>query len=158
MQLTFITIGTLKEGYLREALAEYEKRISAFASVKNINLPEVRVVDEENPQKVQEALEAEGDKILAAIPDGAYVVALCVEGKQYSSEELARLLGDARDSRGKVAFIIGSSHGLAPKVKSAAHLRLSVSRLTFPHQLMRVLLAETTYRSLTILAGKRYHK
>lgn len=158
MQLTFITIGTLKEGYLREALAEYEKRISAFATVRNVNLPEVRITDEENPQKVQEALEAEGDKILAAIPDGAYVVALCVEGKQYSSEELARLLGDARDSRGKVAFIIGSSHGLAPKVKSAAHLRLSVSRLTFPHQLMRVLLAETTYRSLTILAGKRYHK
>lgn len=158
MQLTFITIGTLKEGYLREALAEYEKRISAFATVRNVNLPEVRITDEENPQKVQEALEAEGDKILAAIPDGAYVVALCVEGKQYSSEELARLLGDARDSRGKVAFIIGSSHGLASKVKSAAHLRLSVSRLTFPHQLMRVLLAETTYRSLTILAGKRYHK
>ena len=158
MQLTFITIGTLKEGYLREALAEYEKRISAFATVRNVNLPEVRITDEENPQKVQEALEAEGDKILAAIPDGAYVVALCVEGKQYASEELARLLGDARDSRGKVAFIIGSSHGLAPKVKSAAHLRLSVSRLTFPHQLMRVLLAETTYRSLTILAGKRYHK
>ena len=158
MQLTFITIGTLKEGYLREALAEYEKRISAFATVRNVNLSEVRITDEENPQKVQEALEAEGDKILATIPDGAYVVALCVEGKQYSSEELARLLGDARDSRGKVAFIIGSSHGLAPKVKSAAHLRLSVSRLTFPHQLMRVLLAETTYRSLTILAGKRYHK
>ena len=158
MQITFITIGTLKESYLRDAVSEYEKRISAFASVKNINLPEVRVVDEENPQKVQEALDAEGDKILAAIPDGAYIVALCVEGKQYSSEELARILGDARDSRGKVAFIIGSSHGLAPKVKATAHLRLSVSKLTFPHQLMRVLLAETTYRSLTILAGKRYHK
>ena len=158
MQITFITIGTLKESYLRDAIAEYEKRISAFATVKNINLPEVRVVDEENPQKVQEALDAEGDKILAALPDGAYIVALCVEGKQYSSEELARILGDARDSRGKVAFIIGSSHGLAPKVKAAAHLRLSVSKLTFPHQLMRVLLAETTYRSLTILAGKRYHK
>ena len=82
MQLTFITIGTLKEGYLREALAEYEKRISAFATVRNVNLPEVRITDEENPQKVQEALEVEGDKILAAIPDGAYVVALCVEGKQ----------------------------------------------------------------------------
>ena len=158
MQITFITIGTLKESYLRDAVSEYEKRISAFASVKNINLPEVRVVDEENPQKVQEALDAEGDKILAALPDGAYIVALCVEGKQYSSEELAHILGDARDQRGKVAFIIGSSHGLAPKVKAAAHLRLSVSKLTFPHQLMRVLLAETTYRSLTILAGKRYHK
>ena len=158
MQITFITIGTLKESYLRDAVSEYEKRISAFASVKNINLPEVRVVDEENPQKVQEALDAEGDKILAALPDGAYIVALCVEGKQYSSEELSRILGDARDSRGKVAFIIGSSHGLAPKVKAAAHLRLSVSKLTFPHQLMRVLLAECTYRSLTILAGKRYHK
>ena len=158
MQITFITIGTLKESYLRDAVSEYEKRISAFASVKNINLPEVRVVDEENPQKVQEALDAEGDKILAALPDGAYIVALCVEGKQYSSEELSHILGDARDSRGKVAFIIGSSHGLAPKVKAAAHLRLSVSKLTFPHQLMRVLLAECTYRSLTILAGKRYHK
>ncbi len=158
MQITFITIGTLKESYLRDAVAEYEKRISAFASVKNINLPEVRVVDEENPQKVAEALDQEGDKILSSIPDGAYIVALCVEGKQYSSEDLARIIGDARDLSGKVAFIIGSSHGLAPKVKAAAHLRLSFSRMTFPHQLARLLLAESTYRSLTILAGKRYHK
>ena len=158
MQITFITIGTLKESYLRDAIAEYEKRISAFATVKNVNLPETRVVDEENPQKVLEALEQEGDKILSAIPDGAYVVALCIEGKQYSSEELARILGDARDRCGKIAFIIGSSHGLAPKVKNAAHLRLSFSKMTFPHQLARILLAESTYRSLTILAGKRYHK
>jgi 23S rRNA (pseudouridine1915-N3)-methyltransferase len=81
-----------------------------------------------------------------------------VEGKQFSSEELAKIVGEARDASGKIVLIIGSSHGLAPTVKAACDLRLSVSKLTFPHQLMRVILSETLYRSLTILAGKKYHK
>ncbi len=158
MQITLITVGTLKEEYLRAALAEYEKRIAAYASLREVCVPEVRITDEEDPQKISAALRQEGDKILAALPADAYKIALCVEGKEYSSEELAALVGSAADRTGKLALVIGSSHGLDERVKAACELRLSVSRMTFPHQLMRVICAESLYRSLTILAGKRYHK
>ncbi len=158
MQITWITIGTLKEAYLREAVQEYDKRISLYAKVEHISLKEERIPDEDDPTRVLAALEAEGEKILAAIPTGAYKVALCVEGKQLTSEELAEVVGKAKDGSGKICFIIGSSHGLSPAVKAACDLRLSVSKLTFPHQLMRVILGESVYRSLTILHGKRYHK
>ncbi len=158
MQITLITVGTLKEGYLSTALNEYVKRISAYATFKEINLPEARITNEEDPSKVGAALKAEGEKILAAVSAGSTKIALCVEGKQYTSEELAHLIGTAADTTGKLVFIIGSSHGLDPAVKSACDIRLSVSKMTFPHQLMRVILAEGIYRSLTILAGKKYHK
>ncbi len=158
MQITLITVGTLKESYLATAVAEYVKRISAYASVREVNLPEVRIIDEDDAGKVGAALKQEGEKILAAMPTDAVKIALCVEGRQYTSEELARLVGEANDTRGKIVFVIGSSHGLDPAVKAACDIRLSVSKMTFPHQLMRVILAESIYRSLTILAGKRYHK
>ncbi len=158
MQITLITVGTLKESYLATAVAEYVKRISAYASVREVNLPEVRITDEDDAGKVGAALKQEGEKILAAMPTDAVKIALCVEGRQYTSEEIARLVGEANDTRGKIVFVIGSSHGLDPAVKAACDIRLSVSKMTFPHQLMRVILAESIYRSLTILAGKRYHK
>lgn len=158
MQITLITVGTLKEDYLRRAVQEYQKRISAYAQLEIVELKEERIPDEDDPSRVSAALQAEGKRILDAIPRGAYKVALCVEGKQLSSEELAHLVGNAADASGKLALIIGSSHGLDPAVKGACDVRLSVSRLTFPHQLMRVILTEALYRSLTILAGKRYHK
>lgn len=156
--VTFISIGTLKEDYLVRAVAEYEKRLAAYCRTESITLREERITDEDNPAAVRAALETEGDAILARIPKGAYTVALCVEGEMLSSEALAARIGQAVDRSGKICFIIGSSHGLAPKVKSAADLRLSFSRLTFPHQIMRALLPEAVYRSFTILAGKRYHK
>lgn len=156
--VTFITVGSLKEVYLREAVTEYKKRLSQYARVEEIELREERIVDEDNSREVSAALEREADKILASVPKDAYTVALCVEGKQYDSPELARLIGEAVDERGKLTFIIGSSHGLSQRVKGAAHLRLSFSKLTFPHQLMRVVLYEAVYRSFTILAGKKYHK
>ncbi len=158
MQITLITVGTLKEQYLTTAVAEYVKRISAYATFREINISEVRITDEEDAGKVGAALKTEGEKILAAMPADAVKIALCVEGKQYTSEELARLMGEANDTRGKIAFVIGSSHGLDPAVKAACDIRLSVSKMTFPHQLMRVILTEGIYRSLTILAGKKYHK
>lgn len=157
IKYTVITVGSLKESYLSDALAEYNKRIGGFAKVEEINLKEERLADE-SATAVALALEAEGDRILAKIPESALTVALCVEGKQLSSEELAALVGKAKDGTGKICFIIGSSHGLAEKVKRRADVRLSFSRLTFPHQFMRVLLAEAVYRSFTILSGKRYHK
>ena len=157
-QITFITVGTLKEKYLSDAVAEYKKRLSQYARVDEVELKEERIVDEDNQREIDAALDREADKILSAMPKESYLVALCVEGKGYSSEELASIVSEAVDSRGRIAFVIGSSHGLSPRVKGAAQLRLSFSKLTFPHQLMRVMLYEAIYRSFTIIAGKRYHK
>ncbi len=156
-QCTLITVGGLKEKYLSDALEEYKKRIGAFAKWEEINIKEEKLQDE-SESAVASALEAEGNKILAKIPKDAYTVALCIEGKMLSSEELARAVGDAESRTGKLCFIIGSSYGLSARVKAKADLKLSFSRLTFPHQLVRVVLAEAIYRSFTILAGKRYHK
>ena len=158
IQLTLITVGTLKEDYLKDAVSEYQKRLSQYARVENINLKEERIANEDDARSVERALDAEADRILAAIPDGAMRIALCVEGKQYSSEELSSLIRRGVDEGGKIALIIGSSHGLSERVKRACDVRLSVSRMTFPHQLMRVILLEALYRSFTIIAGKKYHK
>lgn len=156
--ITIISVGTLKEDYLRDAVAEYKKRLSQYARVEEINIKEEKIADEDDSSQVKRALEAEGEKILAAIPKGAGKIALCVEGKQYDSPALASLIGKMADESGKIALIIGSSHGLCDSVKRAADVRISVSALTFPHQLMRVVLLEALYRSFTILAGKKYHK
>ena len=157
MKITLITVGTLKEDYLRRAMEEYVRRIGAYATWEEINLKEEKLKDE-SPASVDTALKAEGERIVAAIPKDALAIALCVEGKQYSSEELAALLGRGADEKGKVCLVIGSSWGLAEEVKRACQVRLSVSKMTFPHQLMRVILGEAIYRSLTILKGKKYHK
>lgn len=158
MTVTVITVGNLKEGYLREAVAEYKKRISQYARVEDVELREERIQNEDDKKEIERALEQEAARITAAIPDGAYRIALCVEGKEYDSEGLARIVKTAMDSTGKLALIIGSSHGLSPKIKDLCNLKLSFSRLTFPHQLIRVNLYEAIYRSFTIIAGKKYHK
>ena len=158
INLTFVSVGTLKEGYLKEACAEYKKRRSQVAKVDEVNIQEETIRNEDDATEIARALAVEGEKILAAMPKDAYKIALCVEGKQYSSEELASIVGTAEDRSGRMALVIGSSHGLSDKVKSAADLRLSFSKLTFPHQLMRVNLYEAIYRSFTILRGKKYHK
>ena len=158
LQLTVISIGTLKESYWREALGEYEKRLSAFCKPHMVTLKEVKLPESPSPGEIATALSEEGRQIMAAIPPRAYRIALCVEGKQFSSEELAKRLEAAGDAHGSIALIIGSSHGLAPEVKAACDLHLSVSKLTFPHQMMRVLLLEVLYRSFSILRGTKYHK
>ena len=158
MTVTIITVGSLKESYLKEAISEYKKRLSQFARVEEINLKEERINDEDNRREIERALDAEGERILAAMPDDALKIALCVEGKSYSSEALADLVRRGIDEGGKIALVIGSSHGLADKVKKSCGVRLSVSAMTFPHQLMRVILLEALYRSFTIINGKRYHK
>ena len=156
--VTIITVGNLKEAYLREAAQEYKKRLSQYARVEEIELKEERINDENNRAEIERALESEADKILSAIPRDSMKIALCVEGKQYSSEELAGIIESANDRSGKISFIIGSSYGLSEKVKRECDLRLSFSKLTFPHQLMKVILFESVYRSFTIIHGKRYHK
>ena len=156
--ITLITVGTLKENYLKDAVSEYKKRLSQYARVEEINIKEERISNEDDKTEISSALDTEGEKILSAVPKGSAKIALCVEGKQYDSEGLAALIGKFSDECGKIALIIGSSHGLSEKVKNECAIRLSVSKMTFPHQLMRVILFEALYRSFTILAGKRYHK
>ena len=158
LHIRLIVTGNLKETYWKEAVAEYEKRLGAYAKVEIVELKEWRLPEAPTGAEIDTALEKEATAILAAIPPRSFTVALCVEGKQLSSEELAAELGSVMQQSGSLCLIIGSSHGLAPRVKSAAALRLSVSRLTFPHQMMRVLLLETVYRSLSILHGSKYHK
>ena len=156
--VTLITLGTLKEGYWRDAAAEYEKRLGAFCRFRQIQLKEERISDRPSEGEIHSALEKEADRILGEIPPKAYRIAMCVEGKQLSSEELAERLGSIAESHGEVCLIIGSSYGLAERVKAACHMRLSVSRMTFPHQLMRVLLLEAIYRGFQINKGTQYHK
>ena len=156
--ISLVTVGTLKEGYLREAIDEYKKRLSQYARVDEINIKEETVRNEDDPSEIAKALDAEGEKIIAQIPKESARIAMCVEGKEYDSPALASLIGRLADEKGRITFIIGSSHGLSEKVKAECGVRLSFSKMTFPHQLMRVILFEAVYRSFTILAGKKYHK
>ena len=118
----------------------------------------MRIANEDDKSEIARALAAEGDKIIAAMPKDAYKIALCVEGREYDSIALADLISRGGDKSGRISLVIGSSYGLDERVKAACDARLSVSKLTFPHQLMRVILYEALYRSFTIIAGKRYHK
>ena len=158
LNIKIICVGNLKEGYLKEAAAEYCKRMGAFCRLDMAELKEHKLPEDPSPAEISSALEEEADRILAAIPSRAAVLALCVEGKQFSSEALSAKLEEFATSHGSVCLIIGSSHGLSPRVKTRADLRLSVSQLTFPPQLMRVLLLEVIYRCLNISKGTRYHK
>jgi 23S rRNA (pseudouridine1915-N3)-methyltransferase len=157
VQLTIISVGALAS-HFKDSVAEYEKRLSQFCTVNDINIKECRIADEDDKTQIENALSLEGDKILAKIPQGAYKIALCVEGASPDSVKLAEIIGRASDERGKICLIIGSSHGLCDKVKNACDYRLSVSKLTFPHQLMRVILSEALYRSFAIINNKKYHK
>ena len=156
--VTIISVGTIKENYLREALSEYKKRISQYARVEEITLSEEKITNEDDATQIARALEAEGAKILSQIPDCSLKIALCVEGKEYDSHGLSDLIKRGVDEYGKITLIIGSSHGLSSKVKAECNVKLSFSRLTFPHQLIGVNLYEALYRSFTIIAGKKYHK
>lgn len=156
--IKFITVGQLKESYLREAVAEYEKRLSGFCRVENINLKEYKVPQDPSDAEISKALSEEAKMILSAIPDRAYKIIMCVEGKQFSSEELADKIDRAFSTTSEIVFVIGSSHGLHDSVKNVADIKLSVSKLTFPHQLMRPILLEAVYRCMTIIKGTKYHK
>ncbi len=156
--IKIITVGTLKEKYLSDAVAEYEKRISGFCKLEMVNIKEAKLPQDPTEGDIARALAEEAKAILAQMPIRAYKIAMCVEGKQYSSEELAARIENAFSSANEICFVIGSSHGLSDSVKNAADLRLSISKLTFPHQLMRVVLLESTYRCLNIIKGTKYHK
>ena len=158
VNVRFITVGNLKESYLREAAAEYVKRLGGFCRFEEIQLKEERLSEDPSENEIRNALDKEADKILGAIPPRSLKIAMCVEGRQYSSEELSRLLDRGAEESGSICFVIGSSYGLSDRVKNGCDIRMSVSKLTFPHQLMRVLLLEAVYRGFNISKGTRYHK
>ena len=158
MNVKLITLGPLKESYLRDAAAEYEKRLGAFCRFECVQLKEERLSDNPSDSEIKNALAKEAEKIFAEIPPKAYCIAMCVEGKQLSSEELSQRIDEVATERGSVCFIIGSSFGLSDAVKQRADMRLSISKLTFPHQLMRVVLLEAIYRAFNISKGTKYHK
>ena len=158
--ITLITMGKLKEKFYTAAAEEYSKRLRAFADFRIVELPEEKI-EEKNASDavVKKALDKEGKAILSNVRKGAAIVAMCIEGRQISSDELAQFLADrANSGAGDVAFVIGSSHGLSDEVKKAAALRFSMGRITMPHQLARLVLTEQIYRACTINAGMKYHK
>ena len=159
MKITLITVGKIKEKYFTDAIAEYAKRLSRYCKLEIIE-----VADEKTPDGASEALEnqikeKEGERILSKVPDSAYVVALAIEGKQLSSEDLADKMEKWNvNGISHLVFIIGGSLGLTPKVLNRADFKLSFSKMTFPHQLMRVVLLEQIYRSFRIRNNEPYHK
>ena len=158
IKLTLIALGRLKEKYLSAALDEYKKRLSGYCNLDIIELEPVRLPNNPSQNEINTALEKEADNILKKLPEKTTVVSLCVEGKMLSSEQLAeRVKLNCNEGRG-LTFIIGSSYGLSERVKKRSDLRLSLSSMTFPHQLFRVMLAEQLYRAFKINEGSAYHK
>ncbi len=159
MNITLYTVGKIKESFYREAIAEYTKRLSRY-----VKLRIVEVADEKTPDHAGPALEAqikkkEGNRLLAQIKDSTYLIALAIDGKKMDSLGFAKTLGElGLYGKSEVGFVIGGSLGLSPAVLSRADLRLSFSEMTFPHQLMRVILLEQIYRGYRILSNEPYHK
>ena len=159
LNITIACIGKLKEAYWRDACAEYAKRLQGFCKLNVVQLDEVRLPDNPSEALIEAALQTEGERLLAHIPTGAAVIALCIEGKPLSSTQLSEQLSKwTVEGISHVVMIIGSSFGLSAAVKQAAKLRLSMSPMTFPHQLARVMVLEQVYRALQIAAGGKYHK
>lgn len=159
IKIRIIALGRLKEKYLREACDEYIKRLSAYAKTEIVELEPVRLSDTPSTGEIQKALLAEAETIKKKIPENSLIASMCIEGKQYSSEEFHTVL-EERISRGtgNIVFIIGSSYGLHQDIKAISDIKLSFSKMTFPHQLFRVMLLEQVYRSFKIGEGSKYHK
>lgn len=159
LSLTIIAVGQLKEKYFREAADEYKKRLGGSGKVNEIEIKEEKTPDSPSNAQIEAALSKEAERILEAIPKRSYVVTMCIEGKQMSSEEFSRILDNVSvQGKSSVCFIIGSSHGLSDKVKAVSDLKLSMSKMTFPHKLARIMLFEAIYRAGEISVGSKYHK
>ena len=158
-RITLLCVGKLKEKFYREAAAEYQKRLSRYCRLEIVELPEERLPEDPSPAQIEAALFREAENIRGKLPPAAVLAALCVEGRERSSEDLARLLARwAGGGESRVVFLIGGSHGLHASLKAQAAERLSMSPMTFPHHLARVMLLEQIYRAYQINAGTRYHK
>ncbi len=156
--VNLICIGSLKEKYWRDACAEYQKRLSSLCKLSVLELPEYRLSEHPSASEIEKALENEGERILSKAGNST-VIPLCIEGKQLSSPGLAELLSNlALSGVSSVSFIIGSSYGLSEAVKKRGLQKLSMSEMTFPHQLARVMLLEQVYRAFMIMGNRKYHK
>lgn len=154
-----ICVGKMKERFFVDAFEEYRKRLGAYCRLEVTEIAEQRLPESPSEAQISAALEREAGEILKAVPQDAYVVALCVEGREVPSEAMAELIAGRENSgKPKLCFVIGGSFGLSETVKKRADLRLSMSKMTFPHHLARVLLAEQLYRGYKIREGSRYHK
>ena len=159
IHVQLLCVGKMKERFYIDAAAEYVKRLGAYCRLQVVELPEERLPANPSRAQIDAALEKEGAAIRGKLAPGAALVALCVEGEEKSSEALSRLLaGWSAAGTGSLAFVIGGSYGLHPDIKALARLRLSMSPMTFPHHLARVMLLEQLYRAFKIDEGSSYHK
>lgn len=159
MNISIITIGKLKEKYLKQGIDEYLKRLSAYAKLDIIELPDEKAPENLSETEMEIVKEKEGERILSKISDDTHVIALAIEGKMKTSEQLAKEIDQlATYGKSKIAFIIGGSLGLSQQVMKRANDTLSFSKMTFPHQLMRLILLEQVYRAFRINRGEPYHK
>lgn len=158
-EITLITVGKLKEKFYLSAAEEYSKRLKGYCDFRILELPEVKLPDNPSPAEISAGLEKEADAIIAKIPKGAWFCVLTPEGKLLSSEALAQKLKDVKLSgKSSACFLIGSSFGMAQRIKDMADFKLSMSPMTFPHHLARIMVLEQIYRAESIQAGSKYHK
>ena len=158
-KVSIICVGKMKEKFYIDAAAEYVKRLSRFCKLEIVELPEDRLPDDPSQAQIDAALAKEAESIRSKLPASCYIIAMCVEGKTRSSEELARLMEESIHQGGShLVFLIGGSFGLHPSIKALASFKLSMSPMTFPHHLARVMLLEQIYRSYQINTGSKYHK
>ena len=159
MNVSIVTVGKLKEKYLKQGIAEYTKRLGPFAKVEVIEVSDEKAPENLSDTEMLQVKKAEGDRIMSKISPDAHVIALAIEGKMKTSEQLARDLDQlATYGKSKIAFVIGGSLGLSDDVLKRANDTLSFSKMTFPHQLMRLILVEQVYRAFKINRGEPYHK
>lgn len=159
-KIEIICIGTLKEKYLRDAADEYIKRLSPYCSLFITELGETKIGDKATDSDIKHVIESEGNLILSKIPSGASVVTMCIEGRQFSSEDFSEQISSlmSDETHSELCFVIGGSYGLSDAVKQRSSLKLSLSKMTFTHQISRVLLLEQIYRAFQIKTGGKYHK
>ena len=159
MRITVLCVGKIKESYLKEAIDEYSKRLSRYCDLDIIEVDDEKTSEKASEKEEEMVRTKEGERILKNIPDDAYVVALAIGGREYSSVEFAENINRLMvDGESHIVFVIGGSIGLSAEVLEKADGRVSFSRMTFPHQLMRVILLEQVYRSFRIIKGEPYHK
>lgn len=157
--IKIICIGNLKEKYLKEAIIEYSKRLKAYCDLEIIEIPEYKLPKNPSKLTIEKALDNESKKIFEKINKTDYNIALCIEGKQFSSVEFSKIIDNTSiNGFSTINFIIGSSFGLSETIKEKVDLKLSLSAMTFSHQIARVLLCEQIYRAFNILSGGKYHK
>ncbi|TXL63359.1 23S rRNA (pseudouridine(1915)-N(3))-methyltransferase RlmH [Cerasibacillus terrae] len=159
MNITIISVGKLKEKYLKQGINEYLKRLSTYAKVKIVEVADEKAPETLSEKEEEEVKQKEGERILGKISPDTYVITLDLQGKMITSEQLAGKLDElATYGKSKVAFVIGGSLGLSEAVRKRSNYALSFSKMTFPHQLMRLILLEQVYRGFRIMRGEPYHK